>query len=185
MILVSVIIPTYNRISLVEAMIKCIIAQTYTDWELILVDDGSIDGTYEMMLSTLRQMKRFLLLKRNRSPKGGQVCRNIGFDNSKGKYVIFFDSDDLISRTCLEKRVRFMQENDFVDFGIFKARSFQNIIDLENRHFAPVDYTYGINKNEKNPITKLLRGEYPFAYAQIYIKRHQYKTEVYSGMRKY
>jgi len=160
--MLSIIIPVFNRKQCVAEMIKCIISQTFADWELLLVDDGSTDDTFEMMLKYATVDKRIKVIRRDRLPKGGSTCRNIGLEKADGEYLIFFDSDDLISLTCLENRVHFMNENKNVDFGIFRARSFQNSLDLENARFSTSDYTYGIDKNVKNPISKLLRGEYPF-----------------------
>lgn len=91
--LISVIIPTYNRAHLINDTLDSVLAQTYTNWECLIVDDGSTDNTKEVISEYINKDKRFnyLLNKRN---KGAQGARNTGVLSSKGEFVIFFDSDD-------------------------------------------------------------------------------------------
>ena len=117
--LVSIISPMYNVEKYIEPFVCCILNQTYQNWELILVDDGSTDNT----LSILQKFsdKRIVVLHRNRLPKGSVTCRNIGQNFAKGEYFIHFDSDDLIEPFCIEQRVKFMSDNPGVDFATFKG----------------------------------------------------------------
>lgn len=104
--LVSIIIPTYNRAHLIVETLDSILAQTYTNWECIVVDDGSTDETSVILQGLLKKDKRFQYFKRPQSKlKGANACRNFGFEKSKGEYLIFLDSDDLLENTCLEFRV--------------------------------------------------------------------------------
>lgn len=100
---VSVVIPTYNRWPMVREAVDSVLAQTFGDFELIVVDDGSADGTaqkfagYGPRLKVLRQPGR-----------GVAAARNLGVRSSLGKYVAFLDSDDLWQRRKLEAQVAFM-----------------------------------------------------------------------------
>ena len=83
--LVSIIIPTYNRAHLLEETLNSIVKQTYSNWECLIVDDGSKDDTDNFMESFIKKDKRFQYHKRPKnSPKGGNAARNYGFQLSKG-----------------------------------------------------------------------------------------------------
>ena len=88
---VSVIIPTYNRASLVEGAIESALRQSHADLEVVVVDDGSTDGTLERLAALAEPRVKVL-----RSPSNGGAARarNLGIENSVGDYVAFLDSDD-------------------------------------------------------------------------------------------
>ena len=103
MSLVSIIIPTYNRAHLIGETLDSILAQTFQNWECIVVDDGSIDNTEKLIDKYIQKDNRFKFLKRpDNLKKGPNSCRNYGFENSKGAYINFFDSDDLYKPHALE-----------------------------------------------------------------------------------
>jgi glycosyltransferase involved in cell wall biosynthesis len=121
LILVSIIIPTYNRVHLLGQAIDSVLNQTYKEWECIVVDDGSIDHTEELLEFYLED-HRIKFLKRESQPKGASHCRNIGLREAKGEYCMFLDSDDLLLPHCLESRINFSQEfytNKFWVFPMF------------------------------------------------------------------
>lgn len=168
--MVSLVIPVYNRKYFVEKMLYSVLEQTYTNWELILVDDGSTDGTYEMMHSFSQKDNRIRLYKRNRLPKGGQTCRNIGLEVARGEYIIFLDSDDLIKNTCVEYRVSFMNKHPLIDYAIFPAKSF--VIEEEKDIKKTNDQYWGIYNNKySDSFENLLRGDYLFFVASNIYKR--------------
>lgn len=121
---VSIIIPVFNNCEFVKIMIDSIIAQNYQYWELLLVDDGSIDSTINMLLKYEKYDSRIKLIYRNRLPKGAQTCRNIGLSNAVGEYIIFFDSDDYVSPSCLSTRIEFMEKHPNLDFCVFPGEEF-------------------------------------------------------------
>ncbi|MDA8874519.1 glycosyltransferase family 2 protein [Winogradskyella sp.] len=105
--LVSIIIPTYNRAHLIAETLDSIIAQTHTNWECIVVDDGSTDDTQEVLERYVKNDKRFTYIKRpEHLPKGANACRNYGFELSKGAYVNWFDSDDVMLSKKLEAQIK-------------------------------------------------------------------------------
>lgn len=94
---ISIIIPVWNRKELFEQTLNNIKAQEYTDWECIAIDDGSTDGTKEMISAMAASDSRIRLVEKDPNrPKGPSASRNIGFELAKGRYVHYFDSDDLL-----------------------------------------------------------------------------------------
>ena len=114
--LVSIIIPTYNRAHLIEETLNSIIAQTYTNWECIIVDDGSTDDTEQILKKYLNRDKRFKFFFRPSTLiKGPCSCRNYGFEKSKGVYVKWFDSDDILLTDAIEIQINcFNKTTDLV-----------------------------------------------------------------------
>src|SRR5690554_5799485 len=95
--LVSIIIPTFNRAHLIGETLDSVLAQTYHNWECIVVDDGSTDNTDEVMAEYIAKDARFQYHHRPAvKSKGANACRNYGFEKSKGAYIQWFDSDDLM-----------------------------------------------------------------------------------------
>ncbi len=141
--LVSIIIPTYNRAHLIGETLDSVLAQTYTNWECIVVDDGSTDTTDRVVEQYVKKDRRFQYHHRPiERQKGANACRNFGVKLSKGEYVIFLDSDDLLANKCLEKRV--MNFSLFPEFellvfsmGHFVTRD-NCFIDI-NRSFVNLD----------------------------------------------
>lgn len=103
---VSVIIPTYNRVAFVLEAVDSVLKQTLQDFELIVIDDGSTDGTAEAL-------KRFedRLFYRYQDNQGVSGARNLGLQMARGKWIAFLDSDDLWLPEKLETQVRFFSEN--------------------------------------------------------------------------
>lgn len=106
MSLVSIIIPTYNRAHLIGATLESILAQTYINWECIIVDDGSTDNTNEVVNNYVIKDSRFRYHKRpERIRKGANACRNYGFEISKGEFINWFDSDDVMLDDFIKEKV--------------------------------------------------------------------------------
>jgi len=100
--LISVIIPTFNRGSLLEETLRAVQHQTFRNWECIIVDDGSNDDTEQIVNAFKVSDQRFFYVKRpSHYTKGACACRNYGFVQSVGKYIQWLDDDDLLSRDKL------------------------------------------------------------------------------------
>ncbi len=123
-VIVSVIIPNYNKGELVRHSLESLMRQTFNEWEAIVVDDCSIDGSYEIAQEYAERDSRIVVM-RNAVNKGGNYSRNYGAKAAQGKYLIFLDSDDWLSDDCLENRVSEFEsgENQVVDLLVFPMMS--------------------------------------------------------------
>ncbi len=121
---VSVIIPCFNRETLLCATLDSVRAQTFGDWEAIVVDDHSQDNSVEVAQRYAHLDGRIRAVSRQGVRKGGSICRNQGLALAQGDYIIFLDSDDLLSRTCLEHRVAAMDNAPDCGFGVYQTELF-------------------------------------------------------------
>lgn len=123
--MISIVIPTFNRPRLLKETLESVRIQTYPEWECLIVDDGSDDQTAEVAMSFVKTDKRFQFIGRSRPPKGASTCRNIGLAQSKGEYVVFLDSGDLLSPDCLSGRLQTIRENMDCDFWVSCTAEFR------------------------------------------------------------
>ena len=107
--LISVIIPTHNNAEIIKETIESALNQTFKDFEIIVINDGSTDNTADVLRPYINSGKIIYLYQ---DYSGPTVARNRGIETSKGKYIAFLDSDDLFMPTKLEKQVNFLNEND-------------------------------------------------------------------------
>ncbi len=108
---VSIIMPSYNTAKFISGSIESVLAQTYSDWELIIVDDCSTDNTDEVVKPFLSD-SRIKYIK-NEKNSGAAVSRNRALREAKGKWIAFLDSDDLWMPNKLQKQIAFMQSNGY------------------------------------------------------------------------
>lgn len=108
---VSIIIPTYNRYQLIGATLDSILGQTYSNWECIIVDDGSSDYTEELLnFYTERDLRIKFHCRPDNLSKGANSCRNYGFKLSRGNYINWFDSDDIMLPKFLKDNLEEFKE---------------------------------------------------------------------------
>ena len=112
--LISVILPVYNRKYILKRALDSIIKQTFKNFELIIIDDGSTDNVKELISVYLNKHKNFKYFRY--SNQGVALSRNKGISLSQGIYVTFIDSDDEYKKTHLEKMICFMENNPDLDF---------------------------------------------------------------------
>ena len=105
----SVVIPTYNRADLIKKSLESVYAQTYQDWEIIVVDNCSTDNTEEVMAEYVKRGKLSYL--RNDRNYERSYSRNKGMKLAKGEYVTLLDSDDILYPDCLDKAAKFIDKN--------------------------------------------------------------------------
>lgn len=108
---VSFIIPTYNRGTLLSACLDNLQKQTMTEWEAIIVDDGSTDDTESIALELTKGEPRFLYEKMPQNG-GAQIARNRGFELSSGEFICLLDSDDIIHPLKLERQILRLSQTD-------------------------------------------------------------------------
>lgn len=108
--LVSIIMPSYNTANFIAETINSVLAQTYVNWELIIVDDCSTDNSETVIAEFDDSRIRYIKNKRN---SGAAISRNKALQEARGRWIAFLDSDDLWSPKKLEKQIRFMIENGY------------------------------------------------------------------------
>lgn len=106
--LISIIIPNYNKAAYIEHCLESVLTQSYADFEVIIVDDHSTDGSFEFAFSKALEDKRIRLFRLARNSLQGR-CRNIGISKARGQYIVFVDSDDRLSP-------------DFLNIGLSSAK---------------------------------------------------------------
>ncbi len=121
--LVSIVVPTYNCGDFLREFIHSVLTQTYCKWELIIVDDGSTDSTSRMMADEFADDRITYCKRPDELRKGAPSCRNYGKSKAKGEFICFFDADDWVFNTCLEKRVAYIRETG-ADCCIFPSGIF-------------------------------------------------------------
>jgi glycosyltransferase involved in cell wall biosynthesis len=140
--LVSIIIPTFNRAHLIGETLDSVINQTYQNWECIIIDDGSTDNTAEIVKNYLDRDNRFHYHQRPDSYKsGGNGARNYGFALSKGDYVNWFDSDDVMFPDKITQKMNLISEGNY-DFVVCKGALYESLPEVE-----PIPWPLHLNGN--------------------------------------
>ena len=139
--LVSIITPTYNSEAFIAQTIESVQNQTYQNWEMIIVDDGSTDKTVEVIQNYINRDSRIQLHKLQEN-SGAGVVRNYAVELAKGKYISFLDSDDLWKPQKLEKQIAFLLENNLpFTFSFYECIN-QDGKPLNRRVEAPLILSY-------------------------------------------
>jgi glycosyltransferase involved in cell wall biosynthesis len=164
--LVSIIIPVYNRASIMPETLESIISQTYKNFECILVDDWSTDNSVEVAKSFVERDSRFKLFSRPKSfKKGACSCRNFGFEKSTGVYIQWFDSDDLMLSNMIEDKVKILSDNYFdaviMRHAYFKTGSKDYIVDKRST----------IKNQTNNPAFEIISSDFTSLTDQIMFKK--------------
>lgn len=110
---VSIVTPVYNAAEYIAQTIKSVQAQTYSNWEMLIVDDCSTDNTIQVVENFCREDERIRLIKHEKN-QGASKTRNTALANATGEYIAFLDGDDLWAPEKLEKQLAFMEENGYV-----------------------------------------------------------------------
>jgi glycosyltransferase involved in cell wall biosynthesis len=109
----SIVLPTFNRAHLIEQAIRSVLSQTFQDWELLIIDDGSRDNTFDivrpLVLSDSRIRYHFA------TNRGLAMARNLGLTISRGQYITFIDSDDEYLPSHLEVRALYLRDHPGVE----------------------------------------------------------------------
>lgn len=111
---VSIVVPVYNAEKYIQSTIAMVQSQTFEDWELILVEDGSTDDT-RLILEDLEENtldKRIRVIYLEGNDKGPAPVRNAGVEAATGRYIAYLDADDVWKREKLEKTLQFMRDKD-------------------------------------------------------------------------
>ncbi len=152
--LVSVVIPTLDRVEMLDETLQSIRAQSYPNWEAIVVDDHSSDDTLDRLRQMARADGRVRPFVRSSERGGAPVCRNEGLGHARGDLVVFMDSDDLLMAHALEARVAFLDANPNCDATISVARLFRR---------APGDLSTRFNvRSQRDELDRFLLFDIPW-----------------------
>ena len=164
----SIVIPTYNRSSFIGQTITDVINQTYTDWELIIIDDGSTDDTKEVVAQFINNPKIIYLYQENAERS---EARNNGIKNAKGDFICFVDSDEKVHKDHLLKIKNGIESNNEkigvynYDIGFEFKNSEQNYIRKGVFFKNPIDPSILLSKIIGTPqlcISREIMNEYLF-----------------------
>lgn len=124
-ILVSIIIPFFNAAVHFRDTLVSIQSQTFQHWECICVDDGSTDSSFHIASTLALSDRRFRIFSRpEHLPKGGNSCRNYGFEQARGQFIQWFDADDLMRPGMLERKAVVLKTDPSLDFVVSKIAEF-------------------------------------------------------------
>ena len=140
---ISVIVPVYNTEEYLEECFESIFNQSYKNIEVIAINDGSTDGSYDR-LRQIQNSRPDLIIK-TQVNHGPGASRNLGIRNSSGEYLYFMDSDDIIEPNMFEKAIMLINKNN-CDFAGFQADIFG---DIEGRDCNQYKYVDKFLENEK------------------------------------
>ncbi len=124
--LVSIVIPLYNRESFIKETVDSIMNQSHRQFECIIIDDHSTDNSLPVAKKSTGNDDRFIVRKRSSDVKGASACRNEGMNMASGDFLMFLDSDDLLTEKCLEERVALFQKSLKMDFIVTQTGIFKN-----------------------------------------------------------
>ena len=165
--LVSIILPTYNREKYLNRSIDSVLNQTYKNWELVIIDDGSSDKTLSLIKSYLNNYSSIrYFFHENR---GAAYSMNIGMQNSKGKFLTFLGSDDEYLANHLELRINYFAENGNTDLLHSPAKIIGNEF-VKDKH----DLTKKIHLDE------CILGGTLFGKKEVFEKLNGFKEVNYS-----
>ena len=151
--LFSIIVPNFNKDLFIEETIQSVINQSYTNWELIIVDDLSTDNSIKKIEDFTRLDSRISLFVRNNKIGGGSACRNLGLKMAQGKYIIFLDSDDIITKDFLKNRLLNITKFSNFNFWVFPIGTFYSKIGDSASEWVP---------KGKDFLKKFLKHELPW-----------------------
>jgi glycosyltransferase involved in cell wall biosynthesis len=159
--MIAIITPVYNRAHLLEETAASVLAQTSPNWEWHLVDDGSTDNSWQVMQVLATKDKRIKVHQRHRLPKNANTCRNIGVENSDAELLMFLDSDDVLTPTCIEERLKIVSDHSTHNFWLF------------GHDFMEPNPSY-VRKNYQTTheiLVDLLQFTWPFAITGLLIRK--------------
>lgn len=159
---ISIIIPVYNVETYIGQCLKSISDQTYKDFEVLIIDDGSIDRSQQIYKGFESKDKRFVSFKQEN--KGPSAARNLGIENAKGEFIAFIDADDYIDKNYLQELVNTLQSNvaDLACCGYFERSVFND------KPFPVLDFSALEYNNKDNFIHELFHGTSGVLWAKLF-----------------
>jgi len=145
---VSIIMPIYNREEYLEEAIRSILSQNYSNFELIIIDDGSIDNSLNIAGKFARKDRRIRIIYLEEH-RGIAIARNEGLKRARGEFIAQFDSDDVMLPDAIKSRVEFLNSNPEVNLVFGKVHKFidRKGNQIENDYFERIQHFYRMEKN--------------------------------------
>ena len=166
--LISVIIPAYNASKTIYKTLDSLLEQTRSDFEVLIIDDGSVDNTYDVCTAYTKE-KKFRVIKQKN--KGVSAARNLGINNAKGDYILFMDADDFISKSAINEIYKYLESNnsDIVFFNYYIKNKNEEI---------PVSYSGELVKDKI--ITNIMKGDVRgFVWNKVFRKSFIQKNNLF------
>ena len=163
---VSIIIPVYNTEKYISKCIDSVINQTYKEIEIVIINDGSTDKSFEVISSYLEIDKRIKYIEQDN--KGVNIARKVGIQESSGEYIFFLDSDDWIEKNTLEILMKIINDNNsqIIRFGY----NIEPDLSKGNKTIEKKEYIYDDN-NLKEFYKQLAEAKYNSLWGQIIDKK--------------
>lgn len=172
--LISIVIPVYNAEKYLEQCLNSITNQTYKNFEVILVNDGSIDHSESICMDFVKVDTRFKYFTKVNG--GASSARNLGLDNAQGKYITFIDADDWVDENHLEVLINNIKENNS-DMAVSSIKKFDNVSRFKFRVYSNQE-KYLLNYN------KLNREEFLVILPKLIHASNSYKIAVSKLFKK-
>ncbi len=165
--LVSIVIPLFNAKDYIAETIESVLKQSYKNIELIVVDDCSTDGSYELVEDFSKRDSRVKLIRLEQNFGGPAKPRNIGVENSKGEYIAFLDADDIWEEEKLEVQIGLMEQEGYN----FTSTNILNV----DENLKDIDSRYSISNflrriSEKRGVCDLIKNSF-IATSSVVVKR--------------
>lgn len=168
----SLIIPSYNVEKYIKKCLDSVLNQTYTNYEIIIINDGSTDNTSKI-LESYKSNKKIKII--NQENKGLSSARNLGVSNAKGDYILFIDSDDFIEKELLEILNKTIRDEDLIRFQIRSLDETNKIIkEYKEETFNNLNGIEAFNKLSKYNLVELAVC---YAYKKDTFLKNNYKFE--------
>jgi len=141
--MVSIITPVYNSEKLIRETIECVLNQTYTNWEMLLVDDCSTDNSAKLIKEYAKKDSRikYIKLKNN---SGAAIARNKALEKSQGRFIAYLDADDILKKEKLEKQIKFMLEKKYAFTCTYYEKIDENGKSLNKVIQIPLEVNYNL-----------------------------------------
>ena len=161
---ISIIIPTYNSSKFIKRTIKSVLAQTFTNWELLIVDDCSTDNTIELINEFIKTDNRIKLFKTTKNSGGPAYPKNIGFKFSNGEFIAYLDHDDEWLPNKLTEQINTFTNLLENNIGLVACGAY--LINNSNKNFG-----FFVPIKRKNPFPEILLRNPIYSNSSVLLKR--------------
>lgn len=173
---VTIIVPVYNTEKELQNTLDSLINQTYSDIEILIINDGSTDNSEKIILEYKQKTEKIVYIKKENT--GIADTRNLGITNATGDYILFVDSDDYISKVLVENLSKYMEQNvDLIKFKLQRVDEEENILEkVDGAIFDKINGQEAFNKLYCTDV--LLDSPCVYLYKRDYLLKNNFKFKV-------